>query len=322
MAEYYGQRDSEGGLNIYSMYISVFILVIILAGGCCLPGLCTEHIRSKPSAVISKNKVTPSPVILNTYLEAVKKRIEHFWYPGKGTDAHAEVVFRINKDGHASCIDLTNASPISSVNHSAEDAISSSSPFAPLPASLTDHIYVVADFNSDFQPIYQISYARPIETKLSSSKVFLADAAACTKQGKIESAIENLKKASELTPFDMRVRDKLTEAYLQLAQTKPNDLAVNLFHQALLLDHDDIAARTKLNELLSSSGKDAQSVEARLALAREYTKSSSYDDALSEYGEAWLLKNDSQLIPEINLACLRRRKYAEIQRWQADLTGV
>lgn len=235
------------------------------------------------------------------------------------TKAHAEVTFRINKDGRASCLDLTEESPMSSVNHSAEDAISSSSPFPPLPASLADHIYLMADFNSDYRPVYRIGYARPIESNLSTARVFLAKAATCDKQGKIDSAIENLKKASESTPFDIRIRDKLADAYVQLAKTKPNDLAMNLLHQALLLDPDDIAARTQLNQLLLSSGKDAQSFDTRTALAREYSKSSSYDDALCEYGEAWLLKNDPQIIPEINLACLRHRKYAEIQKWQAAL---
>ena len=285
----------------------------------CLPGLCSNAHRPIASGVAVKIKAAPSPIVLNAYLQTVKKRIEHYWYPAKASKAHATVAFRITKDGRSYWVELTDASPVEAVNQSAQDAIFYSSPFPPLPASFADHLDLAVDFNSEYQPLFHLSYSRPIESKLSGAQHLLSSAVAYSKEGKVEGAIELLKKASELNPFDIRVRDKLTEAYLRLAQTKPSDSAITLVHQALLLDHDNAAARAKLNQLISGSEKDPENFQVRVNMAREYAKANQYDDAVCEYGEAWLLKNDPELIAEINTTCLRRRKYADVRKWQDSL---
>ncbi len=301
-----------------SAYTLIFTVIIIFVIGC-LPGLCVGAHRPKSSAAIVKSERMPPPAILNAYLQEIKSHIEHVWSAAKGSNEHATVAFRVGKDGRAYWIELTDASAVEAVNDSAQDAIFYASPFPPLPSGFGDHLDLAVDFNSNYQPLCRLGYSRPIESNSSSSRRLLANAVTYSKEGKVDSAIDALKKARELTPFDVRVRDKLTEAYVQSAQGKQNDLAISFLHQALLNDHNNSQAREKLNQLITESGKDPESFAVRVTLAQEYAKSSQYDDAVSEYGEAWLLKKDPQLIAEINTTSERRHKYADVQKWQAVL---
>ena len=302
--------------------ISVLNTMIALSFAC--PAvLCVDTHPSKPN-VLAKTKLAPSSsapsqAIVNAYLQSVREHIDHFWTPAKGSNCRASIAFRVDKYGRAFWVELVDASPVVAVNRAAQDAVFYSSPLAPLPPSIADHIDFEADFTSDFQPIHQAGYLRPTDSNLIESLHLLATADASIKDGKLESAIEALQKARELTPFDVRVRDRLAEAYIQSCQSKPDDMATSLLHQALLLEPKNTAARAKLNQLISDSALDPQNFEVRVALARGYAKSLEYEDALCEYGEAWLIKNDPELINEISTACLRRRKSAEIRKWQAVL---
>ncbi len=282
-------------------------------------GTCAKSNLAKTPSNTVKGQTSSSSAIPPMYLQGVKARIEHFWVLAKGVHEHASVAFRIDKNGRAYWVELTDASPLRAVNQSAQDAIFYSSPFAPLPVSCGDHLDLSVDFNSDYQPISRPGYSRATDSDLHASLRLLTSAAACSKEGKFENAIESLKKAIDLTPFDARVSDMLADAYVQSSQSKPEEQATSLLHRALLLDHRNTAVRAKLNRLLSESGLDSQSSATRVTLAREYVKSSQYDDAICEYGEAWLLKNDLQLVPEINTTCKRRKKYSDVQKWQTAL---
>lgn len=307
-------RHPAGGSAFTLVVVSVFVSALT-----CLAGYCAPHDRAKSAAAPVKIQAAPPLAVLNPYLQTVKSRVERYWVAAKGSKAHATVAFRINKDGRPYWVELTDAAGLESVNQSAQDAIFYSAPFPPLPAAIGDHLDLAVDFNSDYQPAVQSGYSRPIEASLSASSSLFASATAASKEGKNDVALEKLKKATILTPFDGRLRDALVAAYLAAASSKPSGEAISLMHEALLLDHQNGQARAKLNELIAASGKDPNNFDVRVAMARDYAKASQYDDAIDEYGEAWQIKNDQSLIAEINTTCERRRKYAAILKWQAIL---
>ncbi len=297
----------------------IFLLsVVIVVVSPCLREFCQNAYGSKLSP-LTKADTAPPLATLNTYVQSVKNRLEHYWFPAKGSNARVSVAFRIDKNGRPYWLELTDVSPVKAVNQSAQDAIFYASPFSPLPPSLGDHLDLSVDFNSDFTPVNQPGYSRPVDSDLSASLSLLKKATALIKQGEGEGAIQVLKQARALTPCDIRVRDKLAEAYVEVSKSKSDEEATALLHQALLLDHNNSDARAKLNRLMTESALDAHNFDTRVTVARQYAKSSQYDDALCEYGEAWLLNNDHKLIEEINMTCLRRRKYPDVSKWQATI---
>ena len=236
---------------------------------------------------------------------------------GKSSNAHATVTFRINKDGRVSWVELTDAASDTAVNLAAMDAVGYSSP-CPVPPSV-NFIDVAADFSSDFSPQYRNAYTRPPAADLNSSTRLYTSALDAFKSGHLEKALHGMQQAYLLAPCDTRMRDDLVDMYIVCSKSKQSDQAMSLLHQALLLDPSNQNARQKLNALLAAAGKNPTDYDLRLALARNYEHNCQYEDALCEYGEAWLLKQDQSLIPEINLACRRRSKYADVCKWQEAL---
>jgi tetratricopeptide (TPR) repeat protein len=252
----------------------------------------------------------------NDYLQKVKEQLEHFWSPARGSNAHATVTFRINKNGRVSWVELTDAASANEVNLSALNAVSCSSPFPPLNSS--SFIDVAADFNSDFCPQYRLAYTQPPTTDLNTSTRLYSSAINDKKSGHLESALYKLQQAHQLTPCSISIRNELIDLYTQCSTSQP-DQAKNMLHQALLLDPSNNSVRSQLNTVLKASGIDPTNYDARLTMARDYEQAFQYDDAVCEYGEAWLLKKDLSLIPEINLACKHKAKYADVEKWKAAL---
>jgi tetratricopeptide (TPR) repeat protein len=239
----------------------------------------------------------------------------HAWFPARSGKEHVSVTFRVHKNGSVSWLELTDSCRLDSVNQSAQDAVFYASPFSPLPPQLSDSLDICASFDSEYHPAAQAGYARPLDSNITNSGRLLASATAARKEGKVDKAVDDLTKALQMTPYDARVRDLLVQSYIEQAKTATGEEAIARLHQALLIDPESSQARALLNRLIESSGKSPVKVEDRVTLARSYEKTSHYDDALCEYGEAWLLSKDKNLVPAINAVCVHRRKYADVQKW-------
>jgi tetratricopeptide (TPR) repeat protein len=227
------------------------------------------------------------------------------------------VTFRINKDGRVSWVELTDAASDTEANLSAMDAVCSSSPFQALSGS--DSVDVAAQFNSDLSPQFHFAYVRPSAADLESSKRLYSEAVSAQKEGNLEKAIQLMRQAHQLVPANVHIRDGLVDVYYKSSGSKPAQQAMSLLRQALLLDPLNQTIRQKLNALLAAAGKNAADFDTRLALARQYESACQYENALCEYGEAWLLKQDQSLVAEINTACRRRSNYADVRKWQDAL---
>jgi len=271
------------------------------------------RVHNKAKEVVVQQPISPNSL---AYEQVVKQRLKHFWCPAKGPKAHAIVTFRINKDGRVSWVELSDAAGDTAANLSAMDAVNYSSPF---PAPSAAFVDVAAEFNSDFHPKYHFAYTRPPAADLSTSARLYLDAVRDRKSGHLEKALTNMQQAYRLLPSNTRVRDDLVDLYIQYSRTKQGDQQMCLLREGLLLDPTNQSLRQRLNDLLAAAGKNPVSYDVRLKLATDYESASQYEDALCEYGEAWLLKQDSAIIPEINLACKRRANYADVCRWKDAL---
>jgi len=294
-------------------FILIYLFSLIW---CCLGTVkaqATHHSHSIAKiAVIQRHNNTDSAA----YEQIVKQQLEHFWCPAKATKAHATVTFRINKDGRVSWVELTDAAADSGANLSVVDAVNYSSPFPAPPSSFID---IAAEFNSDFHPQFRFAYTRPPAGDLSTSARLYLSTISDRKSGHLENALHSMQQAYRLLPSNTRVRDDLIDLYIEYSRTKHGDQEMCLLRQALLLNPSNQPLRQRLNGLLISAGKNPASYDVRLRQARDYEKVCQYEDALCEYGESWLLKQDQSIIPEINLACKRRSNYADVCRWKDAL---
>lgn len=269
-----------------------------------------------PTKLAATGKPAGGPVV-DKYLEQVKSGIMYYWYPARADEQFCTIRFRLHKNGNISWVELTDASNVEAVNQAAEDAIARAVPFPLPPAVLGDCVDLSADFSSSFMPVSQQAYSRPVGQLQVQRLIF--EAQALQKKGSVEKAIEMLERAHELSPFDRRVSDSLIENKIAFAKDKAPEQALSLMHECLLLGYKNQSARNRLNELLHQSGRKADDPKTRVELARDYTARGRLDDALSEYGEAWLLRNDPLLISEINTCLDRRKNYAAVRKWQNAL---
>ncbi len=275
----------------------------------------------KPQAAVKKTGFNPA--IFQTpdakdFLERVKKHIERNWFPAKGDNQVVSVRFRIHRDGRVSWVESPDRSDIEAVNQSAEDTVYYGGKFPEIPASIpAEYVDVEVEYCSDYQPPTESGYSRPSAAKLNETAKLLDDAAREKSSGNYSGAIEKLEKAFSLTPHDGRVKDALVKAYAHVAKEKQADDAIKIYHKLLIVDPLRDKSREKLNELLRAAGKDPKDYKVRLALAREAVTKGDYDDAISEYGEAWKLDKAHFPAVEINAVCKLKDRAQDLTKWES-----
>lgn len=269
-------------------------------------------------AAASRAAPLPDAMAQEDYLTQVKERIMRYWTPAKADAAQVVLKFRIHKDGHVSWVQVETKSTSDAANQSAEDAITYAGKFPPLPAGFPAEIDVSVDFNSDYNPSVGVGYSRPGRTTLEQASLFYSIGITKEHQGKTDEAIEELNKALNLTPHDGRVRDALVKLYLKKASELKGAEALEPAHKVLLLDTRNTKARERLQELYTQIGK-ADDIDSHIAMAREYILNDKVDDALAEYGEAWLKEQRPSLLVEINSACRLKSTRAQFDKWESAL---
>ncbi len=257
----------------------------------------------------------PSSPALAQYIEKAKKAIDRNWFPAADPKGHAVVFFRVAKDGRVFWVELDDCSGTPSVNQSAEDAIAALGKLPPLPAGM-ETLDLAVEFNSKVCDSAKVYYSRPAPDRVKSAQVLLVEAEADTKAKAYSHACELLEQAYEMTPFNIRLRDQLIEAYIAAAGDSKPEQAASLLHKAFLIDPQNEKSRAKLNSYWKNLGKDFNNVESVTAVAAEYSKNNQPIDAVAEYCQAWLLKPSPELISDINKACLMREAYKSVQKWQ------
>lgn len=253
-----------------------------------------------------------------TYVKTVREKLEHGWVPAAAPKAHATITFRVAKDGRVHWLEISDASGNAAVNNAAEDAVASIAPLTALPGG-TDHIDIAASFDSNVENSSQHRYSRPSPERVKEAKRLVTDANVSFAAKHYLAAVDNIQKAIEATPFDVRIRDRALTIYVAAAESSKEDkeYAAELLHQALLLDPTSELARRKLNEFLKADGKDPLDAGVRLNLAKQFKSEGRVLDALAEYGESWRIKNDTTLIPEINAVCKMQESYRTLEKWKA-----
>lgn len=273
-----------------------------------------------PATKAPVTKPLPPQAALNTYMNGVHEKLMHAWHAAKSPHTFSTVRFRVYRTGQVWWVELTDASKIESANNAAEDAIASCT-FAPMPASFPDYLDFSADFESELQTQNCDGYSRPVWSNRTQSLKLLAQATKLSQENDHSKSLDELLKALQLSPFDVRIKDALVHELLSVASKQPTEAAEDSLHQALLLDPVNKTAREQLHKLLKASGKDPANAQQRAGAAREYAASGSFDSALVEFGEAWLLSKNSKLIPEINNCLAQAKGSALIKKWQAAVAS-
>lgn len=268
----------------------------------------------KPPATSSK-PLPPQPA-LSAYVNTVHERLMHAWHTAKSPHTYSTVRFRVYRTGQVYWVELTDASKTESVNNAAEDAITSCT-FPAMPASFPDYLDFSADFESELQSQNCDGYSRPVASNHMLSLKLLEQSNKLSKSNDHERALAELLRALQISPFDVRIKDALVREYLSLATKQAPEEASNGLHKALLLDPTNKTAREQLNKLLKSAGKDPVNPVQRAALARECATAGQFENAIVEYGEAWLLSKDTNLIPEINRCLAQNKESSTLRKWQA-----
>ncbi len=251
------------------------------------------------------------------YLQKIQQKLEHNWCPAKGAGVRATVTFRVNQNGQITWVEISNASPVGAVNEAAKNAVYYSAPFN-IPAG-SRFIDIAADFTSDYCPKFGRTYSSPTAANIENSAKLYASTIDAKNKGEFKKALDSLQQANQIVPENIHIRDSLIALFWECAKSAPKEEAISMLHKALLLDPYNDSTRRHLNSALLSVGKDPSNYELRVSLARDYERDLHYEEALCEYGEAWLIQQDQTLIPEINLACQREANCAEIYKWQHAL---
>jgi TonB family protein len=256
---------------------------------------------------------------LEPYLQTVKSRLDHCWFPAAAAKGHATVMFRVYKDGRIYWMELADASGTPAVNQSAEDAVSNASPLPPLPAGSPDNVDITVTFDSHLENSTQVHYSRPNPDRVRQSKALLADANKDLANKAYSSALDKLQNALQLTPFDSRVRDRLVEASVLCAGASKDDeeYFLQTLHQALIVSPHNASVLAKLDAYWKSKGKDPASFDTRVQSARDFAATGRPVDALAEYVVAYSIKPDNALVPEINAVCKVQEAFRNVQKWKA-----
>jgi TonB family protein len=89
-----------------------------------------------------------APSSLSTYLKEMHKKLKKTWSPPSGTSRHAQVRFRLSRDGATVSVKLIASSGDANVDQSALQAIAAAAPFGNLPKDyLADYLDVLYTFN-------------------------------------------------------------------------------------------------------------------------------------------------------------------------------
>jgi len=89
-----------------------------------------------------------APSSLSTYLKEMHKKLKKNWSPPSGTSRHAQVRFRLRRDGSTVTVRLIASSGDPSVDQSALQAIAAAAPFGNLPKDyLAEYLDVLYTFN-------------------------------------------------------------------------------------------------------------------------------------------------------------------------------
>ncbi|MBY0549398.1 MAG: matrixin family metalloprotease [Candidatus Obscuribacterales bacterium] len=285
----------------------------------CLAGQLATAVAAAPAArkpAATASKPLPPQPALNAYVNTVHERLMHAWHTAKSPHTYSTVRFRVYRTGQVYWVELTDASKTESVNNAAEDAITSCT-FPPMPASFPDYLDFSADFESELQTQNCDGYSRPVASNHMLSLKLLEQSNKLSKSNEHEKALSELLRASQISPFDVRIKDALVREYLSLAEKQAPEEASNRLHQALMLDPTNKTARELLNKVLKAKGKDPVNPAQRAAIAREYAAAGEFENAIVEFGEAWLLSKDTNLIPEINHVLAQNKESATLKKWQA-----
>ncbi len=261
---------------------------------------------------------TLSSRVSDDYMDKIKEKILNSWTPAKGSAARVSIKFKVNRDGTISNVQLQNKSDIDAVNHAALDALVYCGNLPAIPSEMPNNIEVSAEFNSDYSPTVGPGYLRPGRWALEDSAELLKTAKSLQQNGNTNEALQGLEKANKLNPYDRRIRLALTKIYLQRANELTGDAAIEEVHRALLMNPKSDKARTKLNSLYEENGK-AATYESHVLMARHYVLDEKYQDAMCEYGEAWMLDKQPSLVVEINSVCKLQQRFEQLKKWDASL---
>lgn len=271
-----------------------------------------EHSRTTlaqaPAATLSSSKIA------NEYLTKVKEKILRAWTPAKADAARVSVKFKVDREGTISNVQLQNRSDVEAVNHSALDALVYCGNLPPVPSEMPQQVELSIEFNSEYNPTVGPGYLRPGRWALEESAQLLQK----SKSQEADEAVQGLKKAIKLNPYDRRIKQALVKIYMQQAKELKGEAAIEKLHLALLQNPKSDKVRAQLNELYTETGK-AATFDSHLEMARKYVAEEKYEDALCEYGEAWKMDNQSSLIVEINATCKLAQRLEELKKWDTAL---
>lgn len=259
---------------------------------------------------------TLSSKVTNEYLDKVKEKILKSWSPAKADGAKVSIKFQVDRDGNISNVELQNKSDIEAVNHAALDALVYCESLPPVPSEMADKVTITIEFNSDYSPTVGPGYLRPGRWALEESAELLKTGKTQQLSGAVDEALQCFKKANKLNPYDRRVKQAMVKLYLQQAKELTGEAAIEKVHRALLLNPKSEKVRSQLNKLNEEIGRLC-SFDSHVGLARSYVLEEKYEDALCEYGEAWVLDNKSSLIPEINSTCKLLQRSEQLKKWDA-----
>ncbi|HEY9679114.1 MAG TPA: matrixin family metalloprotease [Drouetiella sp.] len=151
-----------------------------------------------------------------------------------------------------------------------------------------------ADLKSDKALSDKDEYGRPLPPSVMCERLTNAGSIAAM-NGDFNGAIEKLQSALEINPKQDLAGKNIAVAANNLAivpGTAPDE-AMRLLHLALYWEPTNDAARTNLNSLLQSLGKDPKAFGARIECAEQCRAHNDIKGAIVEYTEALSLKSDT-----------------------------
>lgn len=272
---------------------------------------------SSDIAVFSKAK--PKPVTVTKEVESeiltnVKERLLNAWSPALKSKSKVEVIFRLYKNGKASWIEVSDASSSTKVNQAATDAIAYAQPFKAFPKNVP-YLDIRATFSSDLSSSSKGGYCRPTQERRVKAARLYKEAYQSKKDGGLAKATRKLEMALDASPFNFRIKRKYVDCLMALAK-KDRESQDLLLHKALLALPRSMKVQMALDEYWKSNGKDPLDPKVRAALARQYDIEGRPLDAVAEFGIAWLLSPEPDLIPEINLAARHARAWEQVKKWK------